>query len=56
MSKRKDTQPGVDEDAAAGDDRPDRDTDPETLEGPGGRHEAKGEQEARNKTTRRGER
>jgi hypothetical protein len=30
--------------------------EPDTLEGPGGRHEAKGEQDALNKTTRRGER
>ncbi len=29
---------------------------PGTLEGPGGRHETKGEDDARNKTTRRGER
>jgi hypothetical protein len=34
---------------------PDRD-EPDTLEGPGGRNEAKGEQDAVNKTTRRGER
>lgn len=30
--------------------------EPDTLEGPGGRHEAKGVEDARNKTTRRGER
>jgi hypothetical protein len=30
--------------------------EPDTMEGPGGRHEAKGEQDAANKTTRRGER
>jgi hypothetical protein len=30
--------------------------EPDTLEGPGGRHESKGEEDARNKTTRRGER
>jgi hypothetical protein len=35
--------------------RPDRD-EPDTLEGPGGRNEAKGEQDALGKTTRRGER
>jgi hypothetical protein len=34
---------------------PDRD-EPDTLEGPGGRNEAKGEQDALGKTTRRGER
>ena len=32
------------------------DPQPDTMEGPGGRHEAKGEQDAKNKTTRRGER
>ena len=32
------------------------DPEPDTLEGPGGRHEAKAEQDARDKTTRRGER
>ena len=36
-------------------DRPDR-GEPDTMEGPGGRNEAKGEQDAANKTTRRGER
>ncbi|MGE5616267.1 MAG: hypothetical protein ACM3X5_05070 [Bacillota bacterium] len=36
--------------------RPQRDPDPDTLEGPGDRQEAKGEADARNKTTRRGER
>jgi hypothetical protein len=30
--------------------------EPDTLEGPGGRHETKGEEDAVNKTTRRGER
>ena len=32
------------------------DPEPETMEGPGSRHEAKAEQDANNKTTRRGER
>ena len=36
--------------------RPERGPDPDTLEGPGDRQEAKGEADARNKTTRRGER
>lgn len=36
--------------------RPARGPDPDTLEGPGDRDEAKGETDARNKTTRRGER
>ena len=56
MSKRKDVQPDVNEDSRATKDGPDRNPDPDTLEGPGGRHEAKGEEDARNKTTRRGER
>jgi len=30
--------------------------EPDTMEGPGGRHETKAEQEAIDKTTRRGER
>jgi hypothetical protein len=37
-------------------DRPERGPDPDTIEGPGDRQEAKGEADARNKTTRRGER
>ena len=36
--------------------RPERGPDPDTLEGPGDREEAKGEEDARNKVTRRGER
>ena len=36
--------------------RPERGPEPDTLEGPGDRQEAKGESDARNKTTRRGER
>ena len=32
------------------------DPEPDTMEGPGGRKEAKAEQDAKNKTTRRGER
>ena len=35
---------------------PQRGPEPDTLEGPGDRQEAKGEEDARNKTTRRGER
>ncbi len=35
---------------------PRRSPEPDTLEGPGGRDEAKGEADARNKATRRGER
>ena len=55
MSKRKDAQPDVSEESRATD-RPNRDPEPDTVEGPGGRQEAKGEEDARNKTTRRGER
>lgn len=36
--------------------RPERGPEPDTLEGPGDRNEAKGEADARNKTTRKGER
>lgn len=56
MGKRKDAQPDIDEGKSGSEDRPDRAPDPDTLEGPGGRHESKGEEDARNKTTRRGER
>ena len=57
MSKRKDAQPDVDEGRSMSKQRPERpEPDPDTLEGPGGRHESKGEEDARNKTTRRGER
>ena len=54
MSKRKDVQPDVNEDRTA-QDRPQR-PEPDTPEGPGKKHESKGEQDAVNKTTRRGER
>jgi hypothetical protein len=53
MSKRKDAQPDTGDQQPI--DRPER-PEPDTLEGPGGRHEEKGEEDARNKTTRRGER
>lgn len=56
MSKRKDAQPDIPESRERRPDRPERERDPDTLEGPGGRNEAKGEEDARNKTTRRGER
>jgi hypothetical protein len=56
MSKRKDAQPDIDEGKGGSEDRPGRAPDPDTLEGPGGRQESKGEEDARNKTTRRGER
>ena len=57
MTKRKDIQPDVDEGKSAVEDRPSRaDGEPDTIEGPGGKHEAKGEEAARNTATRRGER
>jgi len=40
----------------AGKERPERGPDPDTLEGPGDRQDAKEESDARNKVTRRGER
>lgn len=54
MSKRKDAQPDIPEDGTA----KDRPTRPEPLreEQPGGRDAAKAERDARNKTTREGER
>lgn len=54
MSKRKDVQPDIPEDPTA----KDRPTRPEPLaqEQPGGREAAKAERDARNKTTREGER
>jgi hypothetical protein len=55
MGKRNDARPDIEEGDDGSEERPDR-PDPDTLEGPGGRHEAKGEEDARNKTTRRGER
>ena len=56
MSKRKDVQPGVPEPDDSKE-RPERGGgDPDTLEGPGGRSESQGEEDARNKATRRGER
>jgi hypothetical protein len=56
MSKRKDAQPDVPEPDLSKD-RPQRGGgEPDTLEGPGGRNESQGEEDARNKATRRGER
>jgi signal transduction histidine kinase len=55
MADKKRTQANEQEQQRNRDDeRPER-PEPGTLEGPGGRHE-KGEQDARNQTTRRGER
>ena len=54
MRKRKDGQPDAGDQRKASQDRPHE--EPDTLEGPGGRHETSGEDDARNKTTRRGER
>lgn len=54
MSKRNDVQPDVQEDRTARD-RPQR-PEPDATEGPGGRNEAKAEEDARNKSTRRGDR
>ena len=56
MSKRNDAQPDINE--KSGDKaRPQRPVpEPDTMEGPGGRRESKAEEDAKNKTTRRGER
>lgn len=53
--KRRDIQPDVPEEPRDNRERPER-PEPDTLEGPGGRKESDGEADARNKTTRRGER
>jgi hypothetical protein len=56
MSKRNDQQPPVPEGERKRENPTRPGGDPDTLEGPGGRDAAKGEEDARNKTTRRGER
>jgi hypothetical protein len=56
MSGRKDKQPPVPEGERKRDNPTRTGGEPDTLEGPGGREEAKGEEDARDKTTRRGER
>jgi hypothetical protein len=55
MSKRKDIQPDIPEESTAKD-RPDRSEPPAKKEQPGGSDAARAEGDARNKTTRRGER
>jgi hypothetical protein len=56
MSKRKDIQPDVPEESTAKD-RPKRGGgEPDTMQGPGGRDEAQAEEDAINKSNRRGER
>lgn len=56
MSKRNDSRPDVPDDRRPSE-RPQRpEPEPDTLEGPGGRHESKAEEDARNKATRQGER
>jgi len=57
MSDRKSaTPPKADSDKRGlSKERPERDPDPDTLEGPGDRQEAKEESDTRNKVTRRGE-
>ena len=56
MADPKGTQPNEqDQDRNRAAEHPQRDSE-ETMEGPGGRREGKAEQDAKNKTTRRGER
>jgi hypothetical protein len=57
MAKRKDSQPDTSgtQQLKPRDDRPER-PEPDSMEGPGKPRESKAEQDARNKTTRRGER
>ena len=56
MSKRDDKQPPPPNSDRKRDNPTRPGGEPDTMEGPGGRDEAKGEADARNKTTRRGER
>ena len=56
MPGRKDEQPTVPEDQRKRDNPTRPGGDPDTLEGPGARNEAKGEVDGRNNATRRGER
>ena len=53
--KKRDHANEQDQDRNRTEEHPQR-PEPDTLEGPGGRHEAKGKEDAINKTTRRGER
>ena len=56
MSKRNDAQPDIDEKSTT-QSRPQRpEPEPDPAEGPGGRREGKAEEDAKNKTTRRGDR
>ena len=56
MTKRNDAQPDVPE-GRRDKERPERPApEPDATEAPGGRNEAKAEEDARNKATRRGER
>ena len=56
MTKRNDAQPDIDEKSES-QSRPHKpDPEPDTLEGPGARKESRAEEDAKNETTRRGER
>jgi hypothetical protein len=46
----------VESDKSREDEQPQRDPDPDTLEGPGGRQESKGESDTEDNATRQGER
>lgn len=57
MKKRQPDPNETDQKRNRSEEHPQRpDPEPDTMEGPGGRHELKGEEDAINKTTRRGER
>ena len=56
MARRNDAKPDVPDDAPREDRAKRPDSAPDTMEGPGGRRTPKAEQDARNKTTRQGER
>ena len=56
MAQKKGEQPNEKDQQRTRDAEHPQRPEPDTLEGPGGRHESKGEEDAINKTTRRGER
>jgi hypothetical protein len=56
MPDRKRTQTNQQDQKRTRDEEHPQRPEPGTMEGPGGRHESKADQEARDKTTRRGER
>ena len=56
MKKRNDAQPSIPEEERGQDHPVLPDPEPDTLEGPGGRHAAQEEEDAKSRATRTGER